>query len=186
MTRQERLIEFVKEKHSRQVRKYTNEPYFNHLKNVARLTSLIKRGHYATEIAYCHDLIEDTTVTDFFLLKKLVEFGYPCDIAYHIVRTVVKLTDYYTKIAHPDLNRNERKRLEVLRMRQISPIAQNIKLCDIIDNTKDFDVSDVDFATIYIKEKRQTVNSFFHGQSDLIALANDNLDKLEKSLKNLI
>ena len=170
MTKLEKLIEFVKEKHSKQVRKYTGEPYFNHLKNVAELTSNIKRGHYATEIAYCHDLLEDTTITDNYLLKKLVDFGYNYQIAYHIVNTVLMITDYFTKKNYPELNRKARKELEFLRMKNISPLAQNIKCCDILDNLKDIAVYDKKFASVYIPEKLVLIQNFKHAQSDLIEL----------------
>jgi len=81
------------------------------------------------------------------------------------------LTDYYTKEAYPNLNRKKRKELEALRMQNISPLAQNIKCCDIIDNTESILQYDDKFSKVYIPEKIAMLKSFKHAQSDLVELA---------------
>ena len=84
------------------------------------------------------------------------------------------LTDYYTKEVYPDLNRKKRKELEVLRMQNISPLAQNIKCCDIIDNSESILKHDAEFSKVYIPEKIAMLKSFKYAQSDLVELALSN------------
>lgn len=60
--KQEKLFEFVKEKHLGQQRKYTNKPYHNHCLNVAETIST-KKILVGVETALCHDLFEDTNCT---------------------------------------------------------------------------------------------------------------------------
>ncbi len=58
--RQWALFDYVKEMHGGQKRKYTGAPYYTHLLSVAdRVEQYVQNG-YETEIALCHDLIEDT------------------------------------------------------------------------------------------------------------------------------
>lgn len=63
------LIRYVGLKHQLQVRKYTHEPYFNHLISVAEMVDDI--GDLFYEIGLCHDLLEDTDTSYSNFLKKL-------------------------------------------------------------------------------------------------------------------
>ena len=166
-----KLIEFVKASHATQIRKYTGEPYFVHLQSVAKLAENIKTGKYAQEIAYCHDLIEDTDLTEDQLIKKLSEFGYDRQSAFHIVRHVAMLTDQYTTENFPQLNRAARKKLENKRLQSISALAQSIKCCDIIDNSESIIKYDASFAKVYLAEANAMITNFKQAQSDLQALA---------------
>lgn len=174
------LIKFVTEAHKGQTRKGTDEPYLNHVLRVAQMAhDKIKKGHYAYEIGLCHDLIEDTTVTDYWLLKNLIHFGYPLQIAYHIMNNVIALTDYYTRENYPHDNRYDRKTMEFNRLSAISPLAQNIKACDIIDNIKDMKLEAV-FGDIYIEEKKAEIDQLPKMQSDLYYEILTSLTKFRK------
>lgn len=151
--RQNNLLAFVGIHHYPQQRKYTREPYTVHLIAVAEMADKykLKLGY---EIGLCHDLIEDTSCTEQELYEALVRFGYDMAESRFIVMNVSNLTDEYTKKSWPQFNRKERKELERLRMIKISPSAQSIKYCDLIDNTASIVRHDPSFAKVYLEEKR--------------------------------
>jgi (p)ppGpp synthase/HD superfamily hydrolase len=154
----DKLIEFVKQQHCDQVRKYTGEPYFNHLLAVA--TAAEKTGvNYGWEIGLCHDLLEDTECAIGDLQSALINFGYSYGCT-QIVKGVIDLTDVFTTEAFPYLNRTIRKQCEALRLHTISRTGQIIKCCDLIDNTKSIVQHDPVFAVKYIGEKRDILKGF--------------------------
>ena len=55
---------FAKEAHEGQVRKFTALPYFSHCKYVARIISDLTSNEFLISAALCHDVIEDTSVTE--------------------------------------------------------------------------------------------------------------------------
>jgi (p)ppGpp synthase/HD superfamily hydrolase len=85
---------FVTLKHHQQKRKYTGEPYFNHVKAVAEMADGMCKFGY--EIGLCHDLIEDTDCDQIDLHEALMRFGYDMGDANFITNGVVELTDIYT------------------------------------------------------------------------------------------
>ena len=57
--RELKFLEFVKEKHKNHFRKHTNEPYVNHLINVANIVKPFQSKYpYITLVALGHDLLE--------------------------------------------------------------------------------------------------------------------------------
>lgn len=165
--RQERILEFVKDLHGDQKRKYTGEPYWHHLLNVAKIVS----EHSVTmgvEIALCHDLIEDTPCSMGFLWEFLFhdcEYDYnECTIICH---DVFALSDQYTFAKYPHLNRLQRKELEAMRLIQISPNAQSVKYADIIDNTSSIVQHDPNFAKVYLIEIGKKIYQMNKGDSSL-------------------
>lgn len=90
----EHLFEFVVHKHKGQVRKYTGEPYFNHVKAVAEMADGIVPFGY--EIGLCHDLLEDTDCERNELNEALKRFGYSKPDAWYITIGVDDLTDVFT------------------------------------------------------------------------------------------
>ncbi|UEM08567.1 HD domain-containing protein [Bradyrhizobium barranii subsp. barranii] len=54
-----RAREFARERHSAQARRYTGEPYFVHLEEVARMIELAGRPEESIAAAWLHDVIED-------------------------------------------------------------------------------------------------------------------------------
>ncbi len=159
MQNRDKLIEFVKEQHRAQVRKYTGEPYLNHLLAVAEMAE--KTGvQYGWEIGLCHDLLEDTECHSGKLESALVNCGYSHDIVYLIVHAVIELTDVFTHHWYPYLNRSIRKQCEALRLHTINRTAQIVKCCDLIDNTKSIVAHDAGFAVKYLAEKREILKGF--------------------------
>lgn len=145
------LIDFVREKHGEQKRKYTGDSYVTHLERVANMASKT-RGLYGYEIGLCHDLFEDTDCSSMELWSVLVDLGYHPIAIDGIVNAVTDLTDVYTAEMYPSLNRKERKRLEVIRMSSINPNSQTIKYCDIMDNAESILEHDKRFAQVYLQE----------------------------------
>lgn len=159
--RQKELLRYVKIAHGDQKRT-TGEPYFYHLLNVA---SILQSYGYTelTEIALCHDLIEDV---DGFNEKKLFntldKSGYKELESNFIVLGVVSLTDVFTTNRYPELNREKRKELECKRLSHIPSIFQIVKCADIMDNTKSTDGLDNKFIKTYLKECENILLNFFN------------------------
>lgn len=160
MKNRDKLIEFVRQQHGNQLRKYTNEPYFTHLIAVADMAE--KTGvNYGWEIGLCHDLLEDTKCTYGVLFCRLIdEFNYGKESAHFICSHVQDLTDVLTAEAYPYLNRTIRKKCEALRLHTIDRTSQIVKCCDLIDNTKSIVKYDPGFAAKYIPEMREITRGF--------------------------
>lgn len=155
----DKLIEFVKKHHGQQVRKYTGEPYFNHLLAVANAAE--RTGvNYGWEIGLCHDLLEDTKCGEDDLYYALMGANYTFDSNHQIRNGVRDLTDVFTAEAFPYLNRAIRKQCEALRLHTISRTSQIIKCCDLIDNTRSIVEHDEVFARKYLSEKREILKGF--------------------------
>lgn len=150
--RQWALFDFVKEMHGGQKRKYTGAPYYTHLLSVADRVDPCKSSGYETEIALCHDLIEDTECSLADLSSKLLQLGYRVDEDEVILAGVDDLTDRYTHEKYPSLNRAQRKALEGSRIIESRPIAQTVKYADIIDNMLSLAEHDPNFARVYARE----------------------------------
>lgn len=138
--------EFAREAHGDQRRKYTGEPYWHHLRNVAADVATQTDDQEIIAAAWLHDTIEDTPV------------GYNDLRAYfgnRVADLVLELTDVYTPENHPNLNRAARKEREAERLSRISDDARLIKLADIRDNTRDIEERDPEFAKVYLKEKEE-------------------------------
>lgn len=146
------LYTFVGLHHFGQQRKYTLEPYFNHVVFVAEKADGVVRNGY--EIGLCHDLLEDTACTVIELQKALLRFGYSTSDTNHIVSCVIELTDVFTHEKFPDLNRKERKLAESSRLHSISKEAQTVKYFDLMHNTESITKHDQSFAKVYMAEKR--------------------------------
>ena len=56
-------LAFAADRHKDQKRKYTGEPYFNHLAEVAALVSVYNNDAEVIAAAYLHDSVEDVGVT---------------------------------------------------------------------------------------------------------------------------
>jgi guanosine-3',5'-bis(diphosphate) 3'-pyrophosphohydrolase len=133
-----------------QKRKYSGKPYWVHTDEVA---DIVSKTPGATEdmvcVSHLHDIIEDVfplnPYYDIYLIAK--EFGET------VAKRVVELTDVYTKVAWPDLNRKQRHALENERLAKISTEAKTIKLADLINNTASIVAEDADFAKVYLREK---------------------------------
>jgi len=177
-TRQNNLLAFVGLHHYPQKRKYTGEPYTVHLIAVAEMADKykLKLGY---EIGLTHDLFEDTACTNTELREALIRFGYSLEEANYICLGVLCLTDNYTTLAYPNLNRKKRKQFEVERMATIFHYYQSIKYCDLIDNTKSIVEHDQAFAKVYLEEKRQLLEVMNKGNKILYKKALSQIPSIE-------
>jgi hypothetical protein len=165
--------------HFTQKRKYTGEPYVNHVRAVADLVAANGGDENQVIAALLHDTVEDTQLT---LEDLRIVFGDD------VTKLVEELTNVYEKAAYPTLNRAERKKLEGQRLGKISARAQTIKYCDFLDNGGD--IIEQNFAKTYFREIAYDVGLMTAGDPylrkqviqmilDYVALSNDPLDKLE-------
>ncbi len=147
-----------------QVRKYTGEPYFNHCKNVAYLTSLVSEDEEQIAAAYLHDVLEDVLPKNPKYDRNLIlnEFGD------NVLKYVIELTE--PVIAG---NRKERKLLECERLSLISDKSQTIKYADLIDNSRTILKYDPGFSKIYIEEKMNILFALKKGNQYLRGIAID-------------
>lgn len=136
---------FARQVHAAQVRKYTGNPYVDHLAEVAGIAMTV--GWSAVQIhpdkfmAVCwlHDSVEDCGVS----LTDIAErFGIEVAIG------VSGLSD-----VEPG-NRAERKAASRARLTLCSGWIQTIKCADLISNTSSIVKHDPKFAEVYLKEKR--------------------------------
>jgi (p)ppGpp synthase/HD superfamily hydrolase len=167
--RQWALFDFVKQMHGEQKRKYTAAPYYTHLLSVADRVDPYRSDGYETEIALCHDLIEDTVCSLADLSEKLISLGYGADEDAQILAAVDDLTDKYTHERYPELNRAQRKKLEGLRIITSRPTAQTVKYADIIDNITSVAEHDPGFARVYAREIDGYLGQINKGNSALYA-----------------
>jgi guanosine-3',5'-bis(diphosphate) 3'-pyrophosphohydrolase len=100
-----------------------NEPYINHLAEVANLLSAATDGADAELVAagWLHDTIEDTEIARQELVQKFSE---------HVASLVVECTD------DMNLPKSERRRLQIVNAPHKSPGAKLIKIADKISNIR--------------------------------------------------
>lgn len=135
---------FAREKHQGQVRKYTGEPYFNHLAEVVAISMSV--GWQASMIhpdklmavAWLHDVVEDCGV---LFCELDLKFG-------DDVGTGV----FYLSDTEKG-NRKTRKELSRNRLAGAPGWVQTIKCADIISNCSTIAKLDTEFAKIYLPEK---------------------------------
>ena len=153
--------EFAKEAHKLQKRKYTGEPYFVHLDEVANLVELVGGTEPMIVAAYLHDVIEDTSTT-LETIKK--EFGWYSAL----------LVNWLTDISKPsDGNREIRKNMDRCHLAMAIPEAKTIKLADLISNAKSIVQHDRHFAVVYLKEKELLLPFLKEGNQILYKMAGD-------------
>jgi (p)ppGpp synthase/HD superfamily hydrolase len=138
---------FAREAHKDQVRKYTGNPYADHLAEVAGIVATVaEQAHGSASIedmiatAWLHDCVEDQGVT---LEEIAARFGNMVAIG------VSGLSDIEVG------NRATRKRMSCERLASCSGWIQTIKCADLISNTSSIVKHDPAFATVYLREKRE-------------------------------
>ena len=165
--RQETLLDFVKDQHGDQVRKYTGEPYCTHPLAVAEIL-LPHNVYLGTEIALCHDLYEDTDCTEARLFIHLYHINkYSLEESRYIIAGVKELTDVFTKEDFPYLNRELRKKCETARLATISAASQTVKYADLIHNSESIIEHGGSFAKTYLKEKKDILYKMSQGNKEL-------------------
>lgn len=159
------LKRWVSLQHQGQLLRRTKRPYFEHLLAVAELAGPAVTLGY--EIGLCHDLLEETAVTERELLAALLSFGFTEADARIITFCVVDLTDVYTAVAYPGLRKAERKALEQVRLLTISPTAQTVKYADLIYNSIWVLKYDHKHAAKYMAKKQMLLADLNRGNSKL-------------------
>ena len=148
-----RAARFAAQAHEGQSRKYTDEPYFNH---VAEVASIVNAVPGATEemvaAAYLHDVIEDCGVSQSQLDELFGET---------VGTYVMWLTDNEVG------NRASRKAQACARLGAAPAEVQTIKLADLISNTSSIRQHDPGFAPVYLAEARALLAFLTKGDSNL-------------------
>lgn len=149
---------FAREVHKEQRRKYTNDPYFIHLAEVAGIVATLDNPeqNLAIAVAYLHDSMEDQNVHFQTLVN---EFGI------EVAEGVRWLTDV------EEGNRATRKALARERLAAAPRYIQTIKCADCMSNTVSILLHDKDFAKVYVKEMEELLSVLDNADSRLWVLA---------------
>lgn len=153
---------FAREAHKEQKRKYTGQPYFDHLAEVAGIAMSV--GWHAVQIhpdefmAVCwlHDVLEDTEA-EWPYIEQL--FGS------NVADGVMWLSDL------EEGNRATRKALSRERLSKSPGWVQTIKVADLISNTSSIVQHDPKFAKVYLQEKRLLLDVLTKADGELRKIA---------------
>lgn len=156
-----KAMQFAREVHAGQKRKYTGNPYTDHLAEVAGIVAATFAGRHAeldpvVAVAWLHDCMEDQGITREQLTA---EFGL------FVARGVWLLSDLETG------NRAERKAASRARLAAAPGWVQTIKYADLISNTSSIVMHDPKFAVTYLEEKRLLLDVMNAGDSRLYEIA---------------
>lgn len=150
---------FARQVHASQKRKYTGNPYADHLAEVAGIVATVTQDPVSIAVAWLHDCVEDQGVT---LAEIEQRFGFSTAVG------VSGLSDLETG------NRAERKAKSRVRLSLCSGWIQTIKCADLISNTSSIVEHDPKFAAVYLEEKRLLLDVLTKADRRLHAIAMDN------------
>lgn len=154
----ERARDFAAIVHTGHVRKYSNEPYFLHLEEVANLVRATGASEATVAAAYLHDTVEDVGVT---LTEILTKFG-P-----RVTKLVNALTD--DPVVEGGPNRAARKENTRRRLMAADKDAHTIKYADMLSNGASIFERDPGFAPRYHAEMRALLAVLNKGNAELRA-----------------
>lgn len=143
-------LQFAKEKHKHQVRKFSQEPYIKHPLNVAKIILEHKESHKIEELisaAILHDTLEDTDTTIIELKQLFGEL---------VTSLVIQLTS-----SKKEINKTGKKEYLAEKMsnkEKMSNWALVIKLADRLDNLSDISSTPENFKTKYPEETLFIIN----------------------------
>jgi len=157
-------MKFARHTHRDQVRKYTGQPYADHLAEVAGIVAASEFHWHAAPLlgqamiatAWLHDCIEDQDVNRDELLDR---FGTT------VLCGVWALSDLEVG------NRVERKAASRARLAAAPGWVQTIKVADLISNTSSIVQHDPKFAVVYLEEKRLLLDVLTNADAGLVAMA---------------
>jgi (p)ppGpp synthase/HD superfamily hydrolase len=152
---------FAREAHKAQRRKYTGNPYSDHLAEVAGIVSTVDSRDVVIATAWLHDCVEDCGVK---LHDLIALFGLEVSLG------VGLLSDLEQG------NRAERKRLSRERLSKAPAWVQTIKCADLISNTSSIVMHDAKFAVTYLEEKRLLLDVLTLADKRLLNLARSNCE----------
>ncbi|WP_295393691.1 HD domain-containing protein [uncultured Thiodictyon sp.] len=167
-----RAREFATEAHVRidQRRKYTQQPYQEHLKAVAQLVMEVSDDPETIAAAWLHDTVEDTTAT----------FG---DLEQAFGPAVAQLVAELTDASKPsDGNRATRKAIDLRHSAAASARAQTVKLADLTDNCRDICRHDPTFGRVYLAEAAALLGVLTAGDQVLYRRAQKTVAECAKRL----
>lgn len=153
-----RAMLFARIIHAEQVRKYTGNPYADHLAEVAGIVAAVGGDCHSIAVAWLHDSMEDQNITDEEISRR---FGLK------VLGGVQLLSDLEQG------NRAERKRLSRERLAKAPDWVQTIKCADLISNTSSIVKHDPKFAMVYLEEKRLLLDVLTHADPRLIKIARE-------------
>lgn len=164
--------------HAGHKRKYTGEPYVNHLREVALLVSAAGLPPVAVAAALLHDSIEDVDATRDSLTEALGPGG----------REVADLVWEVTDLDERDksfkrFNRATRKEMMRDSLAKATYNAKSIKLADTISNSRDVADHDPKFAVQYLKEMEALLPALADGSTFLYALAKESVARGKHKLE---
>lgn len=165
--------DFAIEQHTRinHLRKYTKQPYHNHLKAVADIVSDVTEDEVLIAAAWLHDVVEDTEVT-----HSEIEDTFGKEVA----QVVYELTD---KSTLEDGNRAKRKKKDRDNLRVASQGAKLVKLADLMDNTDDICRNSAKFAEVYLPEVVELLKVIKDGNEKLSGILEKKIEKWTTKLK---
>jgi (p)ppGpp synthase/HD superfamily hydrolase len=170
-----RAADLAKWAHGDQKRKYTGEPYWVHLQEVAKTVEDFGGTREMIAAAWLHDTLEDTTCTPEHIASVTSD---------HTLRLVQALTDHYPSDGG-HTPRRERKRKERERLSMCSGEVHTIKLADLISNTTSIVEHDPGFAKTYLEEKAALLDVLIEGHPVLrmraACLLQRSLEQLESA-----
>lgn len=144
-------MKFAREVHANQTRKYTGNPYADHLAEVAGIVATVVNWEQIdpdvmVATAWLHDCMEDQEVT----VQQLQDALQGCRLSEidAVTRGVQWLSDLEQG------NRAERKAASRERLARAPRWVQTIKCADLISNTSSIVKHDPKFALVYLEEKR--------------------------------
>jgi guanosine-3',5'-bis(diphosphate) 3'-pyrophosphohydrolase len=151
-------MRFAQWAHRDQVRKYTGNPYTDHLAEVAGIVATVDSSQEAIATAWLHDCFEDAECD---LHEIEILFGGA------VLQGVTLLSDLEKG------NRYERKAASRLRLSGAPSWIQTIKVADLISNTPSIVKHDPKFAVTYLKEMEELLDVLKRADNELLALAWD-------------
>ena len=160
-----KAIEFAKQKHKNQKRKFQDEPYFNHPIRVVKILQNYSNEEDLIIAAYLHDTIEDTK-TKFEEILEL--FGEK------VAGLVLELTS----------DKKEAKKVGKAvylanKVNEMSDEAFLIKLCDRLDNVSGFEHEPKDFVKRYRAETEYILKNI---RKDLSAANKELIAKIREKI----
>jgi len=163
---------FAREVHKDQKRKYSGNPYFDHLAEVAGIAGSVNYGfdgqyiqasrlqlEIAAAVCWLHDCVEDQGIG-----INLLYFKFGSDVAYGV--------EWLSDLEKG--NRKQRKTASRERLSRAPSWVQTIKCADIISNTSSIVQHDPDFAVVYLKEKQLLLDVLTKADPRLLELARKN------------
>jgi (p)ppGpp synthase/HD superfamily hydrolase len=151
--------------HRNQERKFTGEPYWHHLAEVAGIVETVQGSGEMIAAAWLHDTLEDTDLPAHAILDKCGE-------------EVLHLVFWLTDVSQPKHgNREMRKRFDRWHMAQAPWNAQTIKLADMLSNSVNIVKHDPNFAKVYLREKHKLLIAMPGGDHRLRSACIDFLER---------